>query len=80
MASVAFIDLPSWQRDLIEDARILLGDLDEDENDRFFTDDHYAVLLMATARDFNRARPATHYQLESFPENLGAVLFSRSHV
>ncbi len=70
----AFDDLPEWEQEVIHDARVYVGDLDQDADDRYLQDDEWASILQATVRDFNRTRPYTTFDIDTFPEGLQGVL------
>ncbi len=65
--TVQYDNLPDELQDLIDEVRILMGDIEENEEDRLFTDNQWATILQATINDFNRARPFTDFTVDSFP-------------
>ncbi len=72
--SVDYHNLPDYLQELIDDVKVIMGDIDEDEEDRMFTDNQWATILQTTVRDFDRTRPPTNFGVESFPQNYQAVL------
>ena len=72
--AVPYDDLPDWEQELIDDARVIIGDVDPDAPDRFFSDDGWSLLLGSAVRDFNRARPYTDFTADNFPEGLADIL------
>ncbi len=72
--AVAYDSLPDVWQELIDDVKVLIGDIDPDEEDQMFTVNQWATILQATIRDFNRARPHTDFVIESFPANFVGLL------
>jgi hypothetical protein len=75
VALLTYTQLPPWEQDLIEQAKMVLGDLDPDTADQYFTNDQYATVLAAAVRDFNAARPKTDYAPDVFPASQADTLF-----
>ncbi len=65
--------LPDWLQDLIDESRVLIGDIGQ-RSKNWFTSDMWAIILKATVNDFNRTRPPTNFEYTQFPSTFGDVL------
>ncbi len=74
MANATYSELNEWAQDLIDEVKILIGDVDPDEADKYFTNDQWAIILGLTVRDFNKTRPTTNYGIVDFPEPYTALM------
>ncbi len=73
MTVASYDILPDWLMDLIDESRVLIGDIGQRGKD-WFTDDMWAIILKATVNDFNRTRPPTNFGYTEFPAGMGDVL------
>ncbi len=74
MAVASYTSLAQWQKDLITEGKMLLGDLDTDSRGMYFSDDQYAIILKYAIDDFNGTQPTTSFALDSFPDSISGVL------
>ncbi len=74
LTAPAYDDLPEWEQELIQDARIYVGDLDTDVADRYLQDDEWTSVLAFAVKDFNKTQPYTNFEVDEFPEGLSGVL------
>ncbi len=74
LTAPSYEDLPDWEQEIIEDARIFVGDLDPDNADRYLVDDEWTAVLGMAIRDFNKTQPRTSFDYDSFPEDLSGVI------
>ncbi len=71
---ISYNDLPEWEQELIDEVRVIMGDIDTDAADQYFTEDQWAVILQTAIRDFNRTRPTTDFDIDGFPEVYSGVI------